>query len=333
MAIPFKAGRVGTPLTADEIAMAQTLADAIAGATNALSLQEIVALLGNLSPIEIERLLNSITIFQNSPQIQQSILDSINIGGNEAISALHGLAPNLAVGAFDFGAGSVIPNTLANMDFASLIRPSLATMPRASMKLRFNMTNPNSLAYASSRAGELVTSIDELTRQSIRNIIQKGFAQQIDVQTLALQIKNVIGLHPQWADAVVNFQRRETERLLKTGLNDVSARAQVATSTARYAERLKQARATTIARTEVQIANNQGRWEGWNQANDNGYIDQATTKTWIVAPDERTCDSCMELEGETVAWDDVFSNGSAMPPKHPNCRCQAHLNPPNRGTT
>lgn len=324
MATPFRAGGAGIPLTPDEIAMAQTLADAIAGASN-ISLEEISSILSNLTPIELERLLNSITIFSDQAQIQQSLLNSINIGGNEAMTALHALAPNLRLDAFGVGGAG-----LANMNFGSTL--VLPAAPSVRFNLFFNKTNPNSLAFAQSRAGELVTSIDELTRLSIRNIISKGFAEQIDVRVIASQIKNVIGLHPQWADAVVNFQKRETARLLQTGLNDIKARSQVALTTERYANRLKSARATMVARTEVQIANNQGRWEGYQQAADAGFVDVSWTKTWITAKDERTCDRCAPLNGETVGFEDMFSNGLLTPIVHPNCRCQFVLNPPNRGT-
>lgn len=331
MAFHYKSGAAGTPLTSDEISLARVIADAISNASG-ISIEEVARILSNLTSIELERLLNSITIFQGQAQIQNALLNSVHIGGEQAVSALRSLLPALAIDAFNTSPGEVIPNSLANMNFNAIPQITTKKPILTRMGLHFNKTNPNSLAYASQRAGQLITSIDEFTRQSIRNIITKGFAEQIDVRTIAVQIKNVIGLHPQWADAVVNFQKRETARLLKEGMGEAQARALVARTTANYAERLKNARAMMIARTEVQVANNQGRFEGWKQASDAGYVDPSSTKTWITAPDERTCDVCRPMDGETVAWDDLFSSGAEMPPRHPNCRCQAVMNPPNRGT-
>ena len=331
MAFVFRGGATGTPLTPDEIALARTLSQALKKASQ-VDLQAISETLTSLTPVELERLLNSITVSRYSANIQNSILNSVHVGGVHALDALRSLAPNLLLDAFDTSAGIPIPNSLANMNFTKLPAIPLGVAPKTTFNLIFNRTNPLSLKYAETRSADLVTSIDEFTRASIRNIVTKGFAQQIDVRTIAGQIRNVIGLHPRWADAVVNLQKRETERLLKSGLNDVTARAKALESASRYAERLKDARATMIARTEVMYANNQGRYEGWLQASDAGYIDQSSTKSWVIADDERTCETCRELNGETVPWEDNFSNDRLMPPAHPNCRCVAQMNPPKRGT-
>ena len=86
-----------------------------------------------------------------------------------------------------------------------------------------------------------------------------------------------------------------------------------------------------IARTEIQIAQNEGRQEGWNQAAEQGYVDAESQKMWIIAQDERTCPICIELDGEIVSWDGVFSSGDETPGRvHPNCRCTMVIIPPER---
>jgi SPP1 gp7 family putative phage head morphogenesis protein len=86
-----------------------------------------------------------------------------------------------------------------------------------------------------------------------------------------------------------------------------------------------------IARTEIQIAQNEGRQEGWNQAAEQGYVDVEAQKMWVIAEDERTCDICVELDGEIVPWNETFSSGHETPGRvHPNCRCTMVIIPPDR---
>jgi SPP1 gp7 family putative phage head morphogenesis protein len=87
-----------------------------------------------------------------------------------------------------------------------------------------------------------------------------------------------------------------------------------------------------IARTEIQIAQNEGRYEGWKQADEAGYIDPSAMKMWVTAKDERTCDVCAPLDGELAPWNGLFSIGLEAPIVHPNCRCAMVMVPPDRGT-
>jgi SPP1 gp7 family putative phage head morphogenesis protein len=317
------------PLTAEEQMMARTLIDAIRRATNKISVAELSRIISNLDADTLNRLLNQISITGDAAAINRALMESVNFGGVDAIREISRIAPVLALPAFMPTKVQVLnPESLANMDFTKVPRWASNAPEKIKFNLSFNKTNPNSLAFAQRRAGVLIKSIDESTRQSIRNIITDSFANQVSPQITAMRIKNIIGLHPKWADAVVEFEKRETARLIKAGLSESKAAKTAQSSAAAYADRLKEARATTIARTEIQIAQNQGRYEGWKQAADAGYVDPASTKTWVTAPDERTCDICAPLNGETVPWNGLFSIGLEAPVVHPNCRCAMVINPP-----
>lgn len=317
------------PLTAEEQVMARTLIDAIRKATNKISVAELSRIISNLDADTLSRLLNQISITGDAAAINRALMESVSFGGVDAIQQISRIAPVLALPAFMPTKVQVLnPESLANMDFTKIPRWASNAPEKIKFNLSFNKTNPNSLAFAERRAGELVKSIDEATRQSIRNIITDSFANQVSPQITAMRIKNVIGLHPKWAEAVVEFEKRETARLIKAGVTETKAAKTAQGSAAAYADRLKEARATTIARTEIQIAQNQGRYEGWKQAADAGYVDPASTKTWITAKDERTCDICGPLDGETVPWLGIFSIGLEAPVVHPNCRCTMVINPP-----
>lgn len=317
------------PLTAEEQVMARALFEAIRNATDKISVAELSRIISTLDADTLSRLLNQISITGDAAAINNALMQSINLGGLDAIHEIGRIAPALSLPAFMPTKVEVLnPESLANMDFTKVPRWASNAPEKIKFDLSFNKTNPNSLAFAARRAGELIQHIDELTRESIRKIITDSFANQVSPQITAMRIKNIIGLHPRWADAVVEFEKRETARLIKAGVNESKAAETAQNSAAKYADRLKISRATTIARTEIQIAQNVGRYEGWKQAADAGYVDPASTKTWITAPDERTCDVCAPLNGETVPWLGTFSIGLEHPTVHPNCRCAMEINAP-----
>ena len=332
MAIHFaKAREKRVPLTPQEIALARTLYESIQRATDKISMRQLESLIRNMNPQTLERLISAITI-SNQKKIQDALLVSIDIGGKEAIQQIQSIAPKLALPAF-LPSKVKIDNkpAMANMEFTKLPMWAQPKPPKVEFTMSFNKTNPNSLAFAQRRAAELITSIDAMTRDSIRRAIIDAFNEQLDYRATARRIKNVVGLHPRWAEAVTNFEKKEFARLVRSGIKEETARARSIERATRYADSLKSKRATMIARTEIQIAQNEGRQEGWNQAAKEGYVDVESQKMWVIAQDERTCPICLELDGEIVGWNEVFSSGHETPGRvHPNCRCTMVIIPPER---
>ena len=332
MAIHFaKARQKRVPLTPQEQELARTLYQSIQRATDKISMKQLESLLRNMNPETLERLLSSITI-ANQKSIQESLLNSIDLGGKDAIKQIQKIAPKLALPAFTPSKVKIDNRqAMANLEFTKLPAWAQSKPPKVEFTMSFNKTNPNSLAFAQRRAGELVTSIDALTRLSVRKAIIDAFNEGLDYRATARRIKSVVGLHPRYADAVTNFEKKEYARLVKGGMKEATARAKAIERSTRYSDSLKSKRATMIARTEIQIAQNEGRQEGWNQAAKEGYVDVESQKMWIIAQDERTCDICSELDGEIVPWDGTFSSGDETPGRvHPNCRCTMVIIPPER---
>jgi SPP1 gp7 family putative phage head morphogenesis protein len=332
MAIHFaKARQKRVPLTPQEQELARTLYQSIQRATDKISMRQLESLLRNMNPETLERLLSSITI-ANQKSIQESLLNSIDLGGKDAIKQIQKIAPKLALPAFTPSKVKIDNRqAMANLEFTKLPTWAQSKPPKVEFNMSFNKTNPNSLAFAQRRAGELVTSIDALTRLSVRKAIIDAFNEGLDYRATARRIKSVVGLHPRYADAVTNFEKKEYARLVKSGMKEATARAKAIERSTRYSDSLKSKRATMIARTEIQIAQNEGRQEGWNQAAKEGYVDVESQKMWIIAQDERTCDICSELDGEIVPWDGTFSSGDETPGRvHPNCRCTMVIIPPER---
>jgi len=235
MAIHFaKAREKRVPLTPQEQELARTLYNSIQRATDKISMRQLESLLRNMNPETLERLLSSITI-ANQKKIQESLLNSIDLGGKEAIKEIQNIAPKLALPAF-LPTKVKIENkpAMANMEFTKLPMWAQPKPPKVEFKMSFNKTNPNSLAFAQRRAGELITSIDTLTRNAIRQTIIDAFNEQLDYRATARRIKNVVGLHPQWAKAVTNFEKKEYARLIRSGMKEANALAKAMERASRY---------------------------------------------------------------------------------------------------
>lgn len=333
--MPFKFRKADAPrrnpLTAEEQALARVLYDAIRKATDKIKVEELARIIERLDPDSLNRLLNAITVGGNRKTIEEALMASIDIGGNEAIQQIQSIAPKLALPAFIPKPVKITNKSpMANMDFTQVPNWARPVPQKVDFTMSFNKTNPNSLAFAANRAGELIQSIDELTRIAVRKIITDAFNEQIDVRATAKRIQNVVGLHPKWADAVVKFEKAEMARLMRMGQKEATARRNAQARASAYADQLKSKRATMIARTEIQIAQNEGRYEGWKQADEAGFVDPTAMKMWVTALDERTCDVCAPLNGELVPWNGLFSIGLEKPIVHPNCRCAMIIVPPAR---
>jgi len=200
------------------------------------------------------------------------------------------------------------------------------------VKLRFDYLDPRAVAWANERSAELITAIVDEQRSMLRDIISEGVSEQLTVDEIGRNVRDVIGLPESWANAVPNARAAEFAKLISSGksIRDANARAdQVAD---RYRERLIRARAKTIARTEIMTAQNQGRFLSWTQGVEQGFIPKDARKEWIAAPGfgpkPFLCEICKGLSGIQVEWDKNFPGTDVlMPPLHPNCRCTSVIVP------
>ena len=84
-------------------------------------------------------------------------------------------------------------------------------------------------------------------------------------------------------------------------------------------------RSKVIARNEILVAENNGRWLGFEQSVEQGWADPKAMKRWSTSTDERTCPICMPMNGASVQWNEYFPNGVFRPPAHIQCRCSISL--------
>lgn len=213
---------------------------------------------------------------------------------------------------------------------------AVATLPEG-IGMRFDIVNPRAVKWARRYAAQMVTQINESSKDTIRRLIARGLrgrtiqttAKGIG-QVLAKDLTQTFGLTQRHYSAVVDYrekleQRAEIARRLKAGQDradiarelDVSPQLvgrianrrwlQIGEDTVdarveRYAKRLLKSRATTIARETITAAN-AGNRETWRQAEEKGYFkfDQSVPALFLTP------------EGKRIAG----------PQLHPNCRCSS----------
>lgn len=188
--------------------------------------------------------------------------------------------------------------------------------------LRFDLTNPHAVSFASRLGSQLIARIGEATRTGVQSLIANGIAGGRTVDATAREIRNLVGLTERQANAVANY-RADLEAAGQGG--DILSRR-----VARYGDQLLNQRARLIARTETISASAHGQLELWRQAAADGLIDPAKTKRrWSAAEDDRTCPICLALDGVTVPFGQPFKTDAGVElwasPAHPGCRCAQTL--------
>lgn len=150
-----------------------------------------------------------------------------------------------------------------------------------------DLANPRALAYAETRAAELVGMkivrgklvenpnaewrIDESTRELLRGFVGEAIDQGWSNDRLAKEIKGAFAF--------------------------------------------SDARAEMIARTETAFADVAGNMVAYEES---GIVQK---KVWVLAQ-ERFCDECESNANQgPIALRSAFASGAYAPPAHPNCRC------------
>ncbi len=207
-------------------------------------------------------------------------------------------------------------------------------VPTGTVGYKFDAFDPRALAWTRQRAAELVVEISNEQRQTIRDGLAFARERGLTRPETSRLIRGTGGLHQRWQNATWRTYGDEYERMIRTGATERIAIQRAELAQARHKERLLTARSRNIARTEIQTAANQGRYISWAQSIEQGFTPIDSQKRWQTGPKvsapgkPQVCDLCAPLQGEVVAWDQPFSNGTLMPPAHPSCRCTAVRLPP-----
>lgn len=216
--------------------------------------------------------------------------------------------------------------------------------------LDFRINRDDAARWAEQHAGSQIVQIQRETRQIVQQMIAMGIREGVPPRTLATQIAHSVGLTPQHAVALRNFTTAAEQAAAQGGqvgwMRDRwslspqwSGRpASVESAVNRYSDRLISWRAETIARTETLTSLHQGQLEGWREMERQGLFEnQRVVRHWQISNDDRLCDVCAPMAGETSTLSEKWQSterglpgGETVehvgpvvetPPLHPRCRC------------
>ncbi len=228
----------------------------------------------------------------------------------------------------DFLRHAVLPSTRAIYEQAAMrAKSSLADLlDMDSFQIRFDIFNPEAVAWAGQSAGDLVTTWGSTSREALRDLVQRTlFDGSMSPRDLSRMIyESGIGLTDRDLRAVENY-RRGLEDNPELDYSD----ARISELTSGLSERYETARADMIAHTEVMQASREGSQELWRQAFKQGLVDpEVAVQDWLLS--NNPCDDCkavVEAGGTARLGEEFPADGGMGPPLHPHCECDLVLRP------
>jgi hypothetical protein len=271
---------------------------------------------------------------------------ALETGNVDAVMRVLGLDRDL--GAIEPGLLKPLEATVHEAGAAALdATPAIANATRGGqLALRFDAVNPHTVQSVRTYGFNLIRQVTDDTRDGIRAIVSNALEFGGHPAEQARQIRSLIGLTENQADAVANFRRllvsrdrgaldralrdRRFDGTLRRVISDPAADAlsdeQIDRMVERYASRMLDFRATNIARTESINAARLGTQGAWVQATENGLLVRSKVRQgWMVTPDDRLCIYCAEvplLNPEGVRLGEQFQTALGPvdgPTLHPNC--------------
>lgn len=189
--------------------------------------------------------------------------------------------------------------------------------------VQFDLFSLRVVEFIRMDTARLVTGVSEQTKKSIRQSILTAFNEGLNPRVAARMIRDEIGLTPKQQGAITKFRNN----LIDQGL----PRERIERMLKRRRDKALRQRSESIARTETLRALSDGRQQFWNQAVEQGALDETELeRQWLTAQDERVdCKICKPLNRDRVGMfeDFVADTGQTFtnPPAHPQCRCTVVL--------
>lgn len=224
---------------------------------------------------------------------------------------------------------------LATERFASDLPRSIN--PPSEPVIAFDILNPRVIDAVRELETRVITTLREDIRGSVRQHVQAGLEAGQPPRVVARGLRDVIGLAPTQEEYVRSFRRklkgdgnplenklrdRRFDALIKKGN---LTEPQIDKMVEAYRRRFVAHNAETNARTAALDAQRLGQRLSWEHAIENGLVEREhLTKTWRGVMDDRERPSHVVMEGQTVPFDQPFSNGQMIPGENEfNCRCVA----------
>ena len=197
--------------------------------------------------------------------------------------------------------------------------------PSIGFKGRFDFTDPRTLKYAQQQSALLVTNMTNQMQEVVRTVIGRAFADNVTVYDTARELRSVINLTARQEVTLTRFTEMNRTRLMQEGLSGRKLETKLNALVERQYKKMISQRSKVIARNEILVAENHGRFLGFTQSVEQGWAHPMSMKRWSTSTDERTCDICMPMNGKSVQWNQSYPNGVFNPPAHIQCRCSISL--------
>ena len=243
-------------------------------------------------------------------------------------------------------------------------RKTSSVLPKGAItgSFSFDTARVSALSAAEGYRAKFVTEATRTQRQTISQIINRGFVEGRSRAAVAREIRASIGLTSTQEKWVSNYRNQLStldpaaleralrdqrsdkllRRLMESG--DTLSAEQIDSMVERYRQRLIKFRAETIARTESLRAMRMGEWDALMAAQDAGVLSPFLKRFWVTTADERLRRfhlpiPSMNSDGRAV--DEPFQTplGLMMYPLDPsrtaanvvNCRCRVIYRMPTAG--
>ncbi len=208
----------------------------------------------------------------------------------------------------------------------------------------FDHLNPRVIDALRTLETRVISGMTDAARETVRDTLARGLSAQQTPTRIARDLRSVVGLAPNQADAVANFRgllesgdREALTRALRDqrfdrtlekalGANGTGlSTSQIDTMVNAYQRRFVAYNAETIAVTAVQDAYKIAARESWLSAIDRGIVDgDRLMKEWIHLDGQQNPRPEHEaMNGQVVGIDEPYSNGDTYAGEGDpwNCHC------------
>ena len=203
----------------------------------------------------------------------------------------------------------------------------------------FNVLNPRMIDAIRALDTKVVQALKADVREVVQQVVERGIRDGVNPRRVARDLRAAVGLGPSQEREVENFRRALVERdaakvrrytkrdrrfdrrIARGDYGD----AEIEKWTEIYRKRRIALNAETNARTAALDAQKAAQRLSWESAIERGIVRREDLmKRWAGTLDERERPEHLAMEGETVQFDEPFSNGQALPgDTEYNCRCLA----------
>lgn len=223
-------------------------------------------------------------------------------------------------------------------------------LPSFLQPIAFNILSPHVVQAVRILDTRVIDGLKDEVRETVRQRATAGIRAGEGPRTTARGMRAVIGMAPNQEEAVSNFRRMLTEgdrealtRALRDRRFDSTLRRtlgrggagltrdQIERMVAAYRRRMIAFNAETHARTVALDAQKLGQRLAWVDAIERGIVSRdQLTREWVAVGgpkgDGRNRPEHLAMHGESVGFDEPFSNGELVPGDSTyNCRCVSRV--------